>query len=285
MSPETALAIERFLNDTSLVFVWGAGGMMWVAVGASRPALKGSMRIQLKLACVSAASSAILSVPIQTALIEGDWTAIDSSQDLAAVLTNTDVGKFSLLHAIICLTMVAAAFLGRECATVVLSGLAIASLAATGHASQSLAHMVVDAIHALSACAWIGALVPFAFLLRMSAGHGLARDAIASMRKFSILGHAAVALTLVSGLTNTILTLGGLPANSASQYQLAVIVKVCTVFSMTGIAMVNRYLVVPRLRVDPISSRYWLVIGTSAEVVLGLFAIALVASFGLQDPS
>jgi putative copper resistance protein D len=90
---------------------------------------------------------------------------------------------------------------------------------------------------------------------------------------------------LVSGLANTILTLGGLPTNPTSPYQLELIVKICAVFSMTGIAMVNRYLVMPRFRSDPISSRYWLVIGTSAEVVLGLFAIALVASFGLQDPS
>jgi copper resistance protein D len=244
-----------------------------------------SLRIALKLAGVFASCSAIFAVPIQTALIEGDWTAIDSGRAVAAVLTYTDVGKFTLLHAIVCLTMAAALFLGRERAALVLSGLAIASLASTGHASQSLAHMVVDAVHVLSACAWMGALVPFAFLLCMSADPGRARDAIASMRRFSVLGHAAVALTLISGLANTILTLCGLPANRSSPYQLELIVKVFAAFSMTGIAMVNRYLVVPRLKVDPITSRYWLLIGTSVEVVLGLVAIVLVASFGLQDPS
>lgn len=255
MSPEPALAIERFLNDTSLAFIWGGGGMTWVAVASSRAQLSTSMRIPLKFASVMASCSAILALPIQTALIEGDWTAIDKGHALAAVLTSTNVGKYALLHAIVCLTMAAVSFLGRERAAVVLSGLAIVSLAATGHASQSPAHMVVDAVHALSACAWMGALVPFAFLLRMSADPGPARDAIASMRRFSILGHAAVALTLISGLANTFLTFGGLPAKPTSPYQFELIVKICAVFSMTGIAMVNRYLIVPNLKVDPISSR------------------------------
>jgi putative copper export protein len=95
----------------------------------------------------------MLAVPVETALIGGDWIAIDSGHALAAVLTDTDVGKFYLLRAIACLTMGAASFFRCARAAVVLFGLAIVSLAAIGHASQSLAHMVVDGIHALSACA------------------------------------------------------------------------------------------------------------------------------------
>ena len=103
-------------------------------------------------------------------------------------------------------------------------------------------------------------------------------DATLALSRFSGLGHIAVAVTLLTGILNTALTLGGWPVDFRSPYQLLLAVKIGLVAIMLSIALLNRYVLTPRLAVRG------LIIGTSAELLLGAAIIALVSAFATYDP-
>ncbi|MGO8243484.1 CopD family protein [Rhizobium johnstonii] len=183
-----------------------------------------------------------------------------------------------------------AVFAGYWRTAVALAGLAICETVTRGHAAASFdlagsARMTVDAIHVLSATAWVGALPPFLLLVAMSRIPELRREAVVSMQRFSALGHAAVALVLLSGATNTWLIVGRLSLHPNSPYQWKLLVKIAVALAMTCLAIANRYLIVPLNRNHPETSRNVLIVGAALEIALGLLAFALVASFGLEDPT
>lgn len=60
--------------------------------------------------------------------------------------------------------------------------------------------------------------------------------------------------------------------------------KIVAVAAMSTLAIVNRYLLVPRLPNHRLSMTRALKLLALVEVGLGLSAITLVASFGTQDP-
>ncbi|WP_155251676.1 CopD family protein [Rhizobium leguminosarum] len=182
-----------------------------------------------------------------------------------------------------------AVFAGYWRTAVALAGLAICETVTRGHAAASFdlagsARMTVDAIHVLSATAWVGALPPFLLLVAMSRIPELRREAVVSMQRFSTLGHAAVALVLLNGATNTWLIVGRLSLHPNSPYQWKLLVKIAVALAMTCLAIANRYLIVPLNRNHPETSRNVLMVGAALEIALGLLAFALVASFGLEDP-
>jgi putative copper resistance protein D len=89
----------------------------------------------------------------------------------------------------------------------------------------------------------------------------------------------------VTGIGNVALILGHLPWNIRSPYGAGLLFKTAAVAAMTGIALANRYLIVPFAKREPGAARRLLIVSTVIEVFLGLLAFALVASFGLDDPT
>ncbi len=104
------------------------------------------------------------------------------------------------------------------------------------------------------------------------------------MRLFSRAGHVAVGLVLLTGIINSWVIVGHLPVEWHVTYQRLLLVKIAVVCTMCGIAVVDRYLIVPQFRTHPGVARTALIAGAAGEIALGLFAFALVASFGLDDP-
>lgn len=190
-----------------------------------------------------------------------------------------------LAHLAVCLALLVAASLSLDRLSVLLSAMAVGSLAANGHAADGIVRTFSDIVHVLSATAWVGALVPFILMIPMTARPELRGAAMESMLRFSQVGHVVVAFVLCTGLANTLLILGHLPTDPASPYQRELIFKIAVALAMTGLAVANRYLVVPIYRQDPLRSRRLLVLGAGAEIVLGAIALFLVASFGLDDPT
>jgi putative copper resistance protein D len=101
--------------------------------------------------------------------------------------------------------------------------------------------------------------------------------------RFSTVGHWAVALVILSGIGNMLLIVGTVPLNWSFEYQLQLTVKIVLVFAMTMLAIVNRYVFVPRLAREPIYEAA-LHRGTIAEIGLGLLVVGLVAWFGMLQP-
>jgi copper resistance protein D len=103
------------------------------------------------------------------------------------------------------------------------------------------------------------------------------------LRRFSGLGHVAVAAVVATGMTNTALVLGSWPTDISSPYQFLLDIKVGFVAVMIGLAIVNRYLLVPQIRYSS-NAMLGLRFATLAEFALGGCVVALVSLFGTFPP-
>lgn len=290
MTPHEALVLDRFLLNTTLSVVWGGSGFLAIASGLAHSRLADALRPMLLASSAVAAISAMAALPIQTAEITSGWGCAFNIDIVATVALKTDVGISTWLQAATALALLAAVWADRANLMVIVAGLALVETALRGHAAASFdpsryPRMLVMAIHVLSASAWVGSLIPFVMSVRMTRHPALRRDAVAAMVRFSRYGHAAVALVLVTGATNVLLIPGRLSWEVSSAYQIELVAKVAAVAAMTIIAAANRYLIVPLGRNRPTTSATLLVVGAFLEISLGLFAFALVASFGLENPT
>ncbi len=289
MTPYDAQVIDRFMFDTALSLVWGGGGFTLVAPRQVRTRLQTALRTPFAVCGMVACTAGAAALPIQAASIGSDWTSARQWDILAAVAFQTHAGvSLAISAAGIGVALAAATAFNRLRTSVFLSFLALGGLATRGHSTELTGsagwiHLLISAVHVLSATAWVGALVPFIVLLRMST---LQVDgAVAAMKGFSRLGHVAVALVLTSGIANAVLVLGRLPLDWSSPYQWKLSWKIAAALAMTCMALANRYVFVPMRGTHPITSRSLLVGGCGAEILLGLSAFALVASLGLDDPN
>ena len=148
---------------------------------------------------------------------------------------------------------------------------------------QGLIHQANDALHLLSAGAWLGALVPLAVILLRAHTGPLPPDSSTALRRFSVTGHLAVATVLATGATNMVFVLGW-PSQWTTPYQSLLAAKIALVLTMVGLAVINRYVFVPALKRDPERAMRSLLCGTLAEITLGTVVVFLVAVFGTLDP-
>jgi putative copper resistance protein D len=139
-------------------------------------------------------------------------------------------------------------------------------------------------VHLLSSGFWFGSLLSLVLVLRQIRDPRYTLDTDIALRRFSGLGHAAVALALATGVFNSWFVLRGGPLTLASNYQLLLVIKVGLVGTMCVLALVNRYVFMPAIPAgDPGARR--LRDGTVAEVIVGTGVIGVVSVMGLLSPS
>jgi len=104
---------------------------------------------------------------------------------------------------------------------------------------------------------------------------------------FSQIGYAAVALILITGTVNSVLLVGSVHAFVATPYGRLLLVKIALVLTMIGLALVNRFRLLPRLRTDAIglAPLRTLLRSVVAEQTLGLAILAVVAVLGTWPPA
>ncbi len=94
----------------------------------------------------------------------------------------------------------------------------------------------------------------------------------------------AVAAIVATGAANIALTSGRAPLPPSTPYRALLDVKIALVAVMIALALVNRYVLVPRLSARPAAllalRRLSLV-----NAALGALVVALVSAFGLLDPA
>lgn len=168
----------------------------------------------------------------------------------------------------------------------VLSGLALASLAWSGHAAagegaQGLLRLAADGLHLLAAGVWIGALAGFVALVRP--GQDLTQGGRA-LAAFSGVGTACVAVLVATGLLNLFADTDGWPlaALGHSLWGVLLAAKLVLVAAMLGLAALNRFVLTPRLRASgpPGAIR----LSLALEFTLGLTVLLLVAILGRLSP-
>ncbi len=244
------------------------------------------------VATVLAVATTFAALPLETAAIGDGWGSAYDPDMLGSVLWQTSVGQAWQAQAAAAVLVAAAAALSSgagQVATALGAGILLAGVSLTGHAVMQagwlgLVHRANDAVHVLSGAAWVGALVPLLPILRaLEDGEWQSSAGLALMR-FSTAGHVAVALVVASGVGNTGLILGRWPTDWSVPYQVMLAAKVALVIVMVGIALFNRYALVPLIRRRRFAAIEAIKAATIAEIVLGLVVIGLVAVFGMLDP-
>ncbi len=288
-SVAAALAACRFVGDAAALLLWGASAyLLWLVPRSLGAALAGRLRAGGVAAVALAAASTAAELPVAAASLGDGWRDALDPAVVASVLTDTGGGLAWTVRAaaaVILLLVCLAPPRPRLAGTAGAAALMLVGLSATGHAVMQegwlgAVHRFDDALHVLAAGAWLGALVPVLLILPRLGRPDERAEAASALRRFSRAGHAAVALVLLTGAADAALVLGRWPTDLHSPYVALLDAKIVAVAALAALALVNRYLLVPRLPAALPALRR----ATLAEVPLGLLAVALVAVFGLLDP-
>ena len=159
-------------------------------------------------------------------------------------------------------------------------------LAGVGHAAMNdgwlgIVQRTNHALHLFCVASWFGGLLPFIYCLRLA--HGRWRQAaICTMMRFSRYGHLAVAGAIASGVVNALLIQGGLI--STSPWGRMLLFKCALVAAMVAIALVNRYVLVPRMSAGGTRAEQLIVRTTQIEIALGALALFAVSLFATWEP-
>ena len=305
MAMEAWLTAIRALHFTSVILAFGQFAFASV--------VSPDGRLPPRFGAITAASAAVALV---TALA---WLAIEAGNmsglamrealdagTMAIVLERTQFGHVWIARAalllILCVTLAVMRFADADAgraARAIGAGsalLLLAALAGAGHAAgeagaAGFAHLCADGAHVIAAGAWLGALLPFALLLRACAAaqtsEAHAAAASAALR-FSALGQACVGVLLLTGIVNACYLLPDLHALFTSRYGLELVAKLGIFVVIVLIAAFNRMWLVPPLASGPPAGRdaavRALVRNASAEMALGLAIVAIVANLGITMP-
>jgi putative copper resistance protein D len=137
-------------------------------------------------------------------------------------------------------------------AIVVAAGGLTGTLAWAGHGAggagpAAIIHPAADFLHLVAAAAWVGGLLPLAFLLAAAGRTSSGAVARAASLRFSAYGIAAVGVLLLTGATNTWYLAGSIRALTATDYGHLLLVKIALFLLMLALATVNRVWLTPAL--------------------------------------
>jgi copper transport protein len=141
-----------------------------------------------------------------------------------------------------------------------------------GHAldpGRSRLEFVDDVVHVAAASVWLGGLLALGLALRRGGDRG------ELLRRFSNIAVVSVAVLAVTGVVRALSELKSVSQLWTTGYGRALIVKTALLLALVAIGWVNRYRLVPRLRVDALRRN------VAAELVL--FAGLIVAVALLTD--
>jgi copper resistance protein D len=288
ISPTTALILCRTSFYAASSVLYGSGCFVaFLAPHRLRQEIRGPFRT----AGVLALLASLAWLPIQAAVVGDNWTSALDFATLSA-LSKTTGGTAWFVRCTLALSAVGV-ILARphaSAARAVIAAFLMASLALSGHTemdegTRGELHILNHVLHLLSGGFWLGSLVALPAGLARLRDPTLTADTKVALRRFSSAGHIAVSLVVITGIVNTALILGHWPDDLASPYQLLLDAKIVLVVAMVSLAVINRYVFVPRLRRQPECAVANIRNGTYAELALGAGVLVLVAVFGLMDPS
>ena len=289
----TALAVCRFAHFMSAMLIFGMSEYLWAyAPRRLRLALSPAIRRLALIMSLVALVSAIVWLQLEAASMADEWSAALDPNTIGAVLTDTEFGHAWAAHLVLAAALVAVVLSEareRWGPTLLASAALLASLGLVDHAAmqtgaEGVLHRANDAVHLLSAGAWIGGLVPFAMCLRAYESDKLRKDAVQAMTSFSFWGQFIVAAIVVTGVVNIALTSGHPPIPPTTPYRALLVAKLAIVAVMISLALFNRFILAPRLNASATALRALRATST-AEIALGSVVVALVSVFGLLDPA
>ncbi len=240
--------------------------------------------LALILFCATSAT-----LPIQAANLGEGWADAFKGEILHGILFESSIGPSWFAQLAVALLLLGAAMCApqRRSLLACLAGLFLGTRLLIGHAvmlqgPNEIILRLSYLTHLLAAGAWVGALWPVLLIMRAMTAQ-LAKDQTTALRRFSIAGHVAVTLTVLSGLVNGVLIRGRVFSEPSSAYDAMLILKIAVVAVMISIAVINRYAIVPRLRGNANAVGALRVL-TAAEFALALLVLVIVNLLSTMDP-
>jgi putative copper resistance protein D len=223
---------------------------------------------------------------------------------LWAVLLDTDFGRAWLLRFLLIILLAGLLVVdvrgtqnGRgllKFATVLVGAGLAGTLAWAGHGigGAGLAggiHLAADVMHLIAAAAWVGGLLPLAFVLTIAGKASSFAIARAASLRFSNYGIAAVGVLLLTGPINTWYLAGNVRALAATDYGHFLAVKIAFFLTMLALATINRLWLTPALAAnaeqrqarDALRQLHRNVV---LEIGAGAIIVCLVAVLGVTPP-
>jgi putative copper resistance protein D len=207
-----------------------------------------------------------------------------------SVLQDTAFGHVWTARLMIAAVLIAVVLWPRKSRALeaVFAGLFLASLGLVGHAAMrdgapGLLERANQALHLLAGGFWLGCLAPLLLCLPRLNDEVRKHETGVALRRFSGLGHLAVAAVLLTGVVNTMMILKRVPDEASSPYQAMLAAKILVVGAMVVLALYNRYALVPRLGLYE-SALPALARNTWIELALGGIVLALVSTFATLNP-
>lgn len=275
------------------MLTFGASAFVWALVPrASAQALVGAVERRAIAAGVLVALTALAWLVLQAGEMGGDAAEMLDPRTIADVLFDTAFGAAWQVHLVLAAGLIGVCLFARADrlgATTILSGLLLGSLGLVGHAAMrpgtlGLMQRGNHAIHLLAAGAWVGSLVPLLSVMGALRSPQHRRDATLALVRFSAAGHWVVVLVLLTGIGDTLLVVGSRPPLPSLPYAGPLLGKLAIVACMVGIALLNRYRLVPSMGRSPAEVRTLLARNTLAVLVLGGVVLAISVVLGSIDP-
>ena len=281
----------RFIHFTALMVLLGSAiCCSLLAPQQFKPVLVRRLRAQWRPAVWLSFFSACLLFMAQAGQMGDGWSDVISPDVWQAVLT-TRFGSVWIWQLLLGLATLAAVLIAPRAMPGLLLLLAAAQLimlAGVGHAAMHDGALgsfqrINHAIHLLSAAWWVGGLLPLLVCMHMAHKPRWRTPALTAMMRFSRYGHLAVAAVLVTGVVNSLLILGwALPLESG--YFRLLVLKVGLVLGMVTLALINRYILVPRFDAAHAHAQHRFIQLTWLEVILSVGVLLLVSLFATWEP-
>lgn len=236
--------------------------------------------------------SALLMLACQNVLMSGDSTNLADTDIWLAVL-GTHFGavwQWEIIFGVMGIFALLLTGKLRQQVLLLAGVLQLSCMALIGHAAMrdgvpGLLQQINQAMHLIAAAFWVGGLLPLLLLMREARQIDRRTDAIRTMMRFSRYGHLAVALTLLSGVINSVMIAGWPLMWHDSRYIILLLCKMLLVALMVLVALINRYWLVPRFRLAGSGTQQKFIRMTQLELLLACGVVGLVSVFATLSPA
>lgn len=283
----TGLIVSRFVAFAAMAVV--AGLPLHALTLKAFETMSRRMRLVLAVLALVAAAASFWWALESVAAMAGMTLATLDQETFTVVLAATPLGtvmewRLTALAAVV-LAMAVPLRALRSGAAALAGGVALGTMAWTGHAGASEGdvgslHRLADVVHLVAAATWLGALVSFVVSAfgrnAMAQAHGLAA--------FARTGSVIVALLLLTGIINTF-AIAGWPLPWGSRWVWLLGLKLALFAAMLGLAAINRWKITPALERGEAGALAHLKRSLMLELGLGLGVVGVVALLGVLDPA